>query len=204
MVLARNGSECAMCKECGASGRLDALQGGGSGGGGGSYLCSTPSSCDGVECVFAFPVGARAIGTRTQVRCRHDRHPSSRAGNAVVMPLSRAAAVCVSLLLGRRATVARHVTTSPPPVRHRRLITATSGGATSGAPRIATSPSYSPSPPPPPPPPQAQPLCPLPPSPAPAGAPKPATGGTSTTVTVLYWLLHQYCTLHVTTLGTYT
>ena len=43
--------------------RLDA-QGGGGGGGGGdrSYLCSTPSSCDGVECVFAFPVGARAIG----------------------------------------------------------------------------------------------------------------------------------------------
>ena len=36
--------------------------GGGGGGGGGSYLCSTPSSCDGVECVFAFPAGARAIG----------------------------------------------------------------------------------------------------------------------------------------------
>jgi hypothetical protein len=24
----------------------------------GSHLCSTPSSCDGVECVFAFPTGA--------------------------------------------------------------------------------------------------------------------------------------------------
>ena len=50
--------------------RLDAQgggRGGGGGGGGGSYLCSTPSSsCDGVECVFAFPEGAalrrRAIG----------------------------------------------------------------------------------------------------------------------------------------------
>jgi len=28
----------------------------------GSYLCSTPSSCDGVDYVFAFPTGARAIG----------------------------------------------------------------------------------------------------------------------------------------------
>ena len=36
--------------------------GGGGGGGGGSYLCSTPSSDDCVECVFAFPAGARAIG----------------------------------------------------------------------------------------------------------------------------------------------
>jgi len=36
--------------------------GGGGGGGDGSYLCSTASSCDGVECVFAFPTGARAIG----------------------------------------------------------------------------------------------------------------------------------------------
>ena len=43
--------------------RLDAQGGGGGGGGDRSYLCSTPSSsCDGVECVFAFPVGARAIG----------------------------------------------------------------------------------------------------------------------------------------------
>ena len=36
--------------------RLDAQGGGrgrGGGGGDGSYLCSTPSSCDGVECVFA-------------------------------------------------------------------------------------------------------------------------------------------------------
>ena len=38
--------------------RLDAQGGGGGGGGDRSYLCSTPSSCDGVECVFAFPVGA--------------------------------------------------------------------------------------------------------------------------------------------------
>ena len=42
--------------------RLDAQGGGRGGRGGGSYLCSTPSSCDGVECVFAFPAGARAIG----------------------------------------------------------------------------------------------------------------------------------------------
>ena len=42
--------------------RLDAQGGGGGGGGDRSYLCSTPSSCDGVECVFAFPAGARAIG----------------------------------------------------------------------------------------------------------------------------------------------
>ena len=41
--------------------RLD-THGGGDGGGDISYLCSTPSSCDGVECVFAFPTGARAIG----------------------------------------------------------------------------------------------------------------------------------------------
>ena len=34
----------------------------GGGGGDRSSLCSTPLSCDGVECVFAFPVGARAIG----------------------------------------------------------------------------------------------------------------------------------------------
>jgi hypothetical protein len=43
--------------------RLDAHGGGSGGGGDGSHhLCSTPSSCDGVECVFAFPTGARAIG----------------------------------------------------------------------------------------------------------------------------------------------
>ena len=44
--------------------RLDAQGGGrGGGGGGGSYLCSTPSSGEhGVECVFAFPAGSRAIG----------------------------------------------------------------------------------------------------------------------------------------------
>jgi hypothetical protein len=54
--------------------RLDAHGGGGGGGGGdGSHhLCSTPSSCDGVECVFAFPTGeARHRARRcTQVRCR--------------------------------------------------------------------------------------------------------------------------------------
>jgi hypothetical protein len=54
--------------------RLDA-HGGGSGGGGGDgshHLCSTPLSCDGVECVFAFPTGeARHRARRcTQVRCR--------------------------------------------------------------------------------------------------------------------------------------
>jgi len=42
--------------------RAQGGSGGGGGGGGGSYLCSTPSSCDAVECVFAFPTGARAIG----------------------------------------------------------------------------------------------------------------------------------------------
>ena len=55
--------------------RLDAHGGGGGGGGGGDgshHLCSTPSSCDGVECVFAFPTGeARHRARRcTQVRCR--------------------------------------------------------------------------------------------------------------------------------------
>ena len=40
--------------------RLDAQGGGGGGGGYRSYLCSTPSSCDGVECVFAFPAGGDA------------------------------------------------------------------------------------------------------------------------------------------------
>jgi hypothetical protein len=44
--------------------------------GDGSYWCSTPSSCDGVECVFAFPVvGARHRARRCkQVRCRHRLH----------------------------------------------------------------------------------------------------------------------------------
>jgi hypothetical protein len=40
--------------------RLDTHGGGGGGGGGGDrshHFCSTPSSCDGVECVFAFPTG---------------------------------------------------------------------------------------------------------------------------------------------------
>ena len=52
--------------------RLDAQGGGGGGGGDRSYLCSTPSSCDGVECVFAFPVGAARHRARrcTQVRRR--------------------------------------------------------------------------------------------------------------------------------------
>jgi len=52
--------------------RLDTHGGGGGGGGDGSYSCSTPSSCDGVECVFAFPTGeARHRARRcTQVRCR--------------------------------------------------------------------------------------------------------------------------------------
>ena len=53
--------------------RRDAHGGGGGGGGDGSHhLCSTPSSCDGVECVFAFPTGeARHRARRcTQVRCR--------------------------------------------------------------------------------------------------------------------------------------
>ena len=67
--------------------RLDAHGGGGGGGGGdGSHhLCSTPSSCDGVECVFAFPTGeARHRARRcTQVRCRRrlqrpDGHGSNR------------------------------------------------------------------------------------------------------------------------------
>jgi len=52
--------------------RLDA-HGGSSGGGDGSHhLCSTPSSCDGVECVFAFPTGEarHRARRRTQVRCR--------------------------------------------------------------------------------------------------------------------------------------
>ena len=52
--------------------RLDAQGGGGGGGGDRSYLCSTSSSCDGVECVFAFPVGAARHRARrcTQVRRR--------------------------------------------------------------------------------------------------------------------------------------
>jgi hypothetical protein len=52
--------------------RLDTHGGGGGGGGDGSSSCSTPSSCDGVECVFAFPTGeARHRARRcTQVRCR--------------------------------------------------------------------------------------------------------------------------------------
>ena len=87
-----DGAECArvLCRRCGGEGSapraasgapdcglprpgaacplsLDAQGGGGGGSGDRSYLCSTPSHCDGVmcdgvECVFAFPVGRRAIG----------------------------------------------------------------------------------------------------------------------------------------------
>jgi hypothetical protein len=64
--------------------RLDAHggAGGGSGGGDGSHhLCSTPSSCDDVERVFAFPTGERARRC-TQVRCRRrlQRRPDGHGG----------------------------------------------------------------------------------------------------------------------------
>ena len=114
--------------ECGASAcglTVDAQGGGqqaaarrGGGGGGGSYLCSTPSSCDGVECVFAFPAGGRrAIGRvgarrfdaagacvvqapedgchKQQQQRQEAAHVDAAAARSVVMPLSRAAAVCV-------------------------------------------------------------------------------------------------------------
>ena len=59
--------------------QLDAQGGGGGGGGDRSYLCATPSSCDGVECVFAFPVGARAIG-----RVGARRFDAAGVSNAIV------------------------------------------------------------------------------------------------------------------------
>ena len=73
--------------------RLDAQGGGGGGGGYRSYLCSTPSSsCDGgVECVFAFPVGAARHRARrcTQVRRRRrlQRRADGHGGSGCLAPM---------------------------------------------------------------------------------------------------------------------
>ena len=68
-------------------------------------MCSTPSSCDGVECVFAFPTGARAIG-----RVGAHRFDAAGVSNAaptgtVARKRRRIASNCKAMWDGIRAVV---------------------------------------------------------------------------------------------------
>jgi len=84
---------------------------------GSHHLCSTPSSCDGIEHVFAFPTGeARHRARRcTQVRCRRrfQRRPDGHGSNRKRRRIARRCGTASEQNRGRRRW--RHCLHAPRP-----------------------------------------------------------------------------------------